>query len=297
MMNSDGIINVSIKFKSSWNTTQSGFKVRKDLIITDRIRELRDHLRVKLRTIPNNRYNTLILGLSKSGDGVAMVQNAKFGRATVSNLYLRTLTSKAGLINQARRGSDVKILNNTVEHSTYSGLSEGERTTLDINMKKISNLKNLVTAYESIKSKPGNMTAGIDSETLDGLSLDDLKRIREKLKAGTYQFPPARRINIAKEGKNETRPLSIASPRVKIVQKALQQVMEPLYESKFLDSSHGFRPNRGPKSAILYMDSKFQSCHYIIEAEFSKAFDSISHSKLIEIIKEDVNCEKTINLI
>jgi retron-type reverse transcriptase len=295
-MTTTGIINGVIKFKSSWDTTKSGLKVRKDLSKTNRIRELWDHLRVNLKRIPNNQYDSLFLGLHKSGDGVAMVHK-NVGRATVYNLYLRTLTTKAGLIYQARRGSDIKILNNTVESSNYSSLSAGENLNLDINMKKISNLKNLVTAYESIKSKPGNMTAGLDSETLDGLSLDGLKKKRKKLRAGIYEFPPARRINIAKEGNNETRPLSIASPRVKIVQQALKQVMEPLYELKFLDCSHGFRPQRGPHTAILYMEAKFQSCHYVIEADFAKAFDSIIHSKLIEIIQEDVKCKKTVTLI
>lgn len=118
LMTRCGIINVSIKFISSWNTTQSGSKVRKDLNITSRIRELRDHLRVITNWIPNNRHNNFITGLCKSGDGVAMVQY-NIGRATVYNLCLRTLTSKAGLINQTRRGSDVKILNNTVEHSVH----------------------------------------------------------------------------------------------------------------------------------------------------------------------------------
>jgi group II intron reverse transcriptase/maturase len=165
-------------------------------------------------------------------------------------------------------------------------------------MKTISNIKNLISAYELIKSKPGNMTRGTTYETLDGVSLATLTTIQSKQKAGTFRFPPARRIQIPKPGKSkETRPLTIASPRDKIIQKAIQLVVEPLFEESFLDCSHGFRPNKGTRTAMAYIDSKFQSSRYIIEADFSKAFDSIQHKKLVEILKEKITCTKTLSLI
>lgn len=173
-----------------------------------------------------------------------------------------------------------------------------ERCELQQMIKKISNIKNLISAYELIKSKPGNMTRGTSHETLDGISLATLSKIQSELKAGTFQFPPARRIQIPKPGKKkETRPLTIASPRDKIIQKAIQLVVEPMFEEDFLDCSHGFRPERGTRTAITYIDSKFQSSWYIIEADLSKAFDSIQHKKLMEILKEKITCPKTLSLI
>lgn len=141
------------------------------------------------------------------------------------------------------------------------------------------------------------MTPGIDSETLDGIDLRYFKNIQEKLKAGKFKFSPARRIQIPKPGKSETRPLSIASPREKLVQKAMQQILEPVYENIFLDSSHGFRPNRGTRTAMADLESNFQSARYIIEADFSKAFPSIPHSRLMEILREEIKCDKTLSLI
>nr|AZP40192.1 hypothetical protein [Ulva flexuosa] len=165
-------------------------------------------------------------------------------------------------------------------------------------IKRIFNIKNLISSYELIKSKPGNMTRGTTYETLDGISLLTFKKLQGRLKAGTFRFPPARRTQIPKPGKsNETRPLTIASPRDKIVQKAIQLVVEPLFEEKFLDCSHGFRPNKGARTAMTYIDSKFQSSRFIIEADFSKAFDSIQHKKLMEILKEKITCSKTLSLI
>ena len=164
-------------------------------------------------------------------------------------------------------------------------------------LKQIYNMKNLATAYELIKSKPGNMTPGVSPETLDATSLRTLQTIQVKLKNGKYKFPPARRIQIPKPGKQATRPLNIASPRDKITQKALHLVIEPLWEETFLDCSHGFRPRKGAKTAIQYVDSNFQSCHYIIEADFSKAFDSIQHERFMSIIQEKITCPKTLSLI
>ena len=141
------------------------------------------------------------------------------------------------------------------------------------------------------------MTPGPDGTTLDGTTKDYLIRVQEKLKAGTFKFSPARRVQIPKPGKKETRPLGIASPREKLVQKAMQQILEPYFEKLFRDSSHGFRPNKSVRTAIKYLDSNFQSSHYIIEADLSKAFDTVNHTKLMELLKDHIQCEKTLALI
>lgn len=192
---------------------------------------------------------------------------------------MRTLVSKAG--SNATRGSDTK---NALDSKV-------------INIKAISNYKNLVSAYELIKSNPGNMTEGVTKETLDGINQRYLEDVQMKLKAGKFQFNPARRVQIPKPGKKETRPLTIASPREKIVQKVLQMIMERVYEAKFLPSSHGFRPGKGTHTAMKLLESNFQSVRYIIEADFSKAFDSIQHDSLMNILKEEIKCEKTLKLI
>lgn len=237
-----------------------------------------------------NKINNLItvkMDVVRRGDGAVVVRNQYVrvtpydGRTAALNLSVRTKMSKAG--DFAIRGSDIEKLQTQPRNI--------------ISMKSISNIKNLVLAYESIKSNPGNMTPGITPETLDGIDLDYFKGIQAKLKAGTLKFSPTRQVHIPKPGKSETRPLNIASPREKIVQKAMQQVMEPLYESKFLDSSHGFRPNRGTRTAMTYLEAKFQSVQYIIEADFSQAFPSIPHTRLLEVLKEDIACEKTLALI
>lgn len=233
---------------------------------------------VLIQGVPNNQ-SRLGPNLRLGGDGVIVVR-ANHGRVTVFSQKIRTLTSKAG--QPTKRGSDSSIV------STHPK---------DINIKAIANMKNLIVAYELIKSKPGNMTEGTTPETLDGITLNYLEKIQKDLRSGKYNFTPARRVNIPKSDKKEKRPLTIGSPRDKIVQKAIQLVMAPVFEKMFLDCSHGFRPNKGTRTAMQYLESKFQSSHYIIEADFTKAFDSMAHSKLMECLRETIKCEKTLRLI
>jgi retron-type reverse transcriptase len=233
------------------------------------------------------------VGFTMVGNGVIVVRNVtstgnKVGRMIVQKLGTRKFSTKA----------DRKMLRGSVDNSvSKQEVIKINDFNIQLNIKSIANIKNLVSAYELIKSNPGNMTSGSDKITLDGIDLNYFLKIQERLKAGIYKFPPARRVQISKEGKNETRPLTIASPRDKIVQKAMQLVMNEYYEPKFLDTSHGFRPGRGTHTAIQFMEAKFQSVHYIIEADFSKAFDKIPHNKMMEILRRDIKCQKTLQLI
>ena len=285
------IISVSAKVNVLSDNTQSVNNICKYEHITFRNGELRDHLREPVMVPKNystiklrNRVGPLFRPISRGGDGVVIVCPVSLGKRTTGFKMGAKYSSKADQIKVVIRGSEENLtpVNDCVNQ---------------VSIKNIANLKNLLAAYELIKSKPGNMTVATDKVTLDGISIKYLTKVQSRLRAGTYEFPPARRIQIPKPGKNEARSLTIASPRDKIVQKAIQLFMEPLYEKQFLDTSHGFRPNRGTRTAIQYLDAKFQSVHYVIEADFSKAFDTIPHKKLMEIISREISCEKTLKLI
>ena len=221
------------------------------------------------------------------------------GAVVVPDKPLNCLERAAGQVSGMRKIS-VKAGPNRKKRSSRgsAGKEVPKRVLRAMTIKEVANLKNLVLAYELIKSKPGNMTPGVNMETLDGISKEYLLKVQAKLLAGKYEFPAARRVEIPKPGKpGETRPLTIASPRDKLVQKAMQLIMEPHYEEQFSASSHGFRPGRGTHTAVLQVDAQLQSAQYIVEADFSKAFDSISHSKLMEIIARHISDEKLLRLI
>jgi retron-type reverse transcriptase len=126
---------------------------------------------------------------------------------------------------------------------------EGNNVSNDKLIHMIADPNTLLLAYELIKSKPGNMTPGTDNQTLDGISKKWIKQASTELRARKYEFVNMRRVYIGKPDGSQ-RPLTISPPRDKIVQKAIQLVLEPIYEPLFLANSHGFRPNKGCHTAL-----------------------------------------------
>jgi len=104
-------------------------------------------------------------------------------------------------------------------------------------------------AYSKIKSKPGNMTPGVDNETLDGFSNRTINKIVLEMKNRSFKFKPSRQLLIPKPN-GGFRTLGVPSPVDKIVQSAIKSLIEQVYEPLFKDSSHGFRPNRGCHTAL-----------------------------------------------
>lgn len=160
----------------------------------------------------------------------------------------------------------------------------------------ISDPGTLTLAYELIKSKAGNMTQGETNETLDGLSNQWIQEVSAKLKSGRFNFTSMRRTYIKKKD-NSDRPLTISSPRDKIVQKAIQLVLEPIFEPHFDDNSHGFRPNRGCHTALKQLQSWFHGVTWIVESNIQDCYDSMDHKTLLKIIGKRVRCIKTLALI
>jgi len=119
------------------------------------------------------------------------------------------------------------------------------------------NVELLTIAYNNIKSKPGNMTPAINPDTLDGISQEALEKIARSLRDESFSFQPQRRIRIPKPN-GGTRPLTIASPRDKIVQEAVRMLLQAIFDPTFSDSSHGFRPGRSCHSALKHIEVNFK---------------------------------------
>lgn len=165
----------------------------------------------------------------------------------------------------------------------------------------IGDINILILAYLNIKGKAGNMTPGIDLTTLDGIDMSFFERLSKQIKDGTFEFSPGRRVLIPKPNKpGETRPLGIGSPRQKIVQKAIQMVLSTIYEPKFLDCSHGFRPKRSCHSALKHLQLKIGNAsayNWVIEGDIAKCFDSIPHSVILRLLGRVIDCKPTLSLI
>lgn len=209
----------------------------------------------------------------------------EMGRGLGRRWYSNNAPSSQTVIGKLKEIRDMSTSNTLSKHYGLIGI--------------ISDPKTLITAYELIKSNQGNMTPGPDLQTtLDGISLKWVEETSQALQSGKFRFQPARRIRIPKPGKpNETRPLGIANPREKVVQKAIQLVLESIFEPSFLKYSHGFRTGRSCHTALKECTNKLTGVKWVIEGDISKSFDKIPHDKLMKILSKRIGCTKTLALI
>ena len=151
-------------------------------------------------------------------------------------------------------------------------------------------------AYQNIYAGEGNMTAGTDEKTIDGMGMDRINGLIESLKNHSYQPNPARRTYIKKKN-GKLRPLGIPSFDDKLVQEVVRMILESIYEPTFSNMSHGFRPRRSCHTALLHLQRTFTGTKWFIEGDIKGFFDNIDHQVLISILRKRINDEYFISLI
>lgn len=151
-------------------------------------------------------------------------------------------------------------------------------------------------AYSNIYSKEGNMTKGIDSNTIDGMSLKRIEGLIELLKSEKYFPNPVRRTHIPKANGN-LRPLGIPSFDDKLIQEVIRMILDAIYDKTFSEKSHGFRKNHSCHTALINIKTNFTGCRWFVEGDIKSFFDEIDHHTLIDILKEKIDDEKFIRLI
>ncbi|MCH5585048.1 group II intron reverse transcriptase/maturase [Shimazuella sp. AN120528] len=153
-----------------------------------------------------------------------------------------------------------------------------------------------LSAYAKIYSKEGNMTAGVDGKTIDGFNVEIVNRIIEKMKKETYYPNPVLRKHIPKKSGGQ-RPLGIPSFEDKLVQEVLRLILEAIYEPKFLDTSHGFRPKRSCHTALHTIKSTCKGSNWVIEGDIKSFFDNIDHEVLLCLLSKKIDDGRMIELI
>ena len=151
----------------------------------------------------------------------------------------------------------------------------------------ITTEENIRLAYRNLKKNTGSKTPGTD-----GKNIADLAKMSEaelihvvRKKFEWYQPQSVRRKDIPK-GNGKTRPLGIPTIMDRLIQQCILQVMEPICEAKFCDTSNGFRPNRGVENALAQAEKHMQTSnlHIVIDIDIKGFFDNVNHGKLLRQI-------------
>jgi RNA-directed DNA polymerase len=166
-------------------------------------------------------------------------------------------------------------------------------------MDKVHPERALRAAYLRVAANKG--AAGVDhvsvtmfEDRLEG----NLKDLSDALRTGTYRPQAIRRHWIPKPGSQEKRPLGIPTVRDRVVQTALRQVLEPIYERDFAKHSYGFRPGKGCKDALRRVDELLKDGYtHVADADLKSYFDTIPHDRLLALVAKKVSDGKVLNLI
>ncbi len=142
---------------------------------------------------------------------------------------------------------------------------------------------------------------GVDGVTKEQYGQDleaNLQDLHARMKAKRYRHQPIRRVHIPKEG-GKTRPIGISAFEDKLVQDAVREVLEAIYEQDFLACSYGFRPKRSAHDAIRTLDRVVHQgeVSWILEADIVSFFDSLDRKKLKEMLEVRVADGSLLRLI
>lgn len=162
----------------------------------------------------------------------------------------------------------------------------------------VCDIERLRTAFLGLKR---DAAAGIDGETWqhyrEGLE-DNLQDLSGRLKRGAYRARPVRRVFIPKSDGRQ-RPLGVPVLEDKIVQRAVVEVLNAIYEEGFLGFSYGFRPKRSPHQALdaLTVGIMTKKVNWVLDADLRNFFDTLKHAWLVQFVEHRVADKRIVRLI
>lgn len=162
----------------------------------------------------------------------------------------------------------------------------------------VYDVERLRAAYFTMKR---DAAAGVDGETWKqyGENLEArLQDLADRLKRGAYRARPVRRVWIPKADGRQ-RPLGVPALEDKLVQRAVVEVLNAVYEQAFLEFSYGFRPGRSPHQALdaLAVGITARKVNWVLDADIRGFFDTLSHEWLVKFIEHRVADRRVVRLI
>jgi len=158
---------------------------------------------------------------------------------------------------------------------------------------------NVWQAYKKVHSNGG-------APGVDGMTVDELlpycqvhwERIRSELLSGTYQPQPIRKVEIPKPDGGGTRTLGIPTVLDRLIQQALLQVLEPLLDPTFSESSHGFRPGRSAHDALRQAQTHMATGRrWMVDLDLEQFFDRVQHDVLLNRLSRRISDRRVLRLV
>lgn len=184
------------------------------------------------------------------------------------------------------------------------GIEPGETSTGqpiqdELLLERIVAKDNLLLAVERVRANRGS--AGIDKMSVSELPeyfAEHLDDVVEEITQGRYKPTPVRRVEIPKKEKGRTRPLGIPTARDRVIQQAIAQVLTPIFDPTFSESSFGFRPGRSAHDAlracVAYANEGYR---WVVDMDLEKFFDTVNHSRLMRRVSKRVKDGRVVSLI
>ena len=154
---------------------------------------------------------------------------------------------------------------------------------------KVLSKNNIEEAYKRVyQNKGANGVDGVTVYELRNYLDEHFEEIKEKIKTRKYKPSPVRRVYIPKDN-GDKRGLGIPTVIDRVIQQAIVQVLTPIYEEQFSETSYGFRPKRSCEMAIVKALEYFNDGYdWIVDIDLEKFFDNVCHDKLISLILKTV---------
>lgn len=184
-------------------------------------------------------------------------------------------------------------------HQTHSVSLDNNHQIEQHLMQAVVEQKNMRLAFKRVIANKG--APGIDGMTVDDLKqwlIENWHRVKEELLSGRYKPQPVRKVEIPKPGGKGMRQLGIPTVVDRMIQQALHQVLNPLFDPYFSEHSYGFRPGRSAQMAVqaarqFVADGR----RWVVDMDLEKFFDRVNHDILMSRVARKVKDKEVLRLI
>jgi RNA-directed DNA polymerase len=228
--------------------------------------------------VPTNRSNNAKGPAAESGEGRGRTKGNAPERGTARTQRRTTVSPALERVRQVAKGNRKQRFTALLHH--------------------VYDVERLRAAYVALKR---SAAPGVDGETWQhyGEQLDaNLQSLSERLQRGAYRVHPVRRAYIPKTDGRQ-RPLGVPTLEDKIVQRAVVEVLNAIYEPVFLGFSYGFRPGRSPHHALdaLTVGIYQRKVNWVLDADIQGFFDTLNHEWLIRFVEHRIGDRRIVRLI